>query len=203
VQGGERGVLVAQALHAAGGTGGLAPPAPVVEDRHGVEEPGTVEQPRRCGRQQPEADQAERGGEQEGVAAAAVAVAVPDGEPDEDDRCKDVVQARVDVVGEHGEQGYGVDCRVQRLLHVEVDSGLEVEQPPPTVHRWVRVHADECPGEHVHAVQGGEQGQLAPPRDPEPGSRVVGGGAGGARHRSSSALRIAITTEPRNARSAG
>jgi hypothetical protein len=93
---------------------------------------------------------------------------MPDRQPDKDERGQDVVQAGVDVVREDGEHGYGVDRRVERALDVDAGRSLEVEQPPPAVHRCCRLHADESAGEHVHAVQGCQQGQLPPPGDARP-----------------------------------
>ena len=185
VQRRHRGQLVGEPAQALG-RARVASPPPV--GRRGGEHVDVAGQhPRRCHRQQHEADQAEPGGQHQRVARPPVAERVPAIHPHQNGRRDEVVQRGVPVAGGQREPRHTRQQVVGPGLDVEVQRGLQVQQPVGVRHGPGPVVVREQPGGAVADVQQGQQGELDSRVRPHPAGpgreRRPGAGHGrGRRH---------------------
>ncbi len=132
VQGWHGRELVGQTCQPPGRRAGAAtPPTPVVERRHGVDEPGTGQQPRGGRRQEDEPDKADHGRAHDRPTSPQVVAGTFAVEPHEDGGRHDEVEGRVVVAARHSQHGDALEPVVQPTLGVEMEVRLDAHEIPP------------------------------------------------------------------------
>lgn len=152
VQRRQRGVLVAQRLHAPRRTCRLTPPSGAAERGHDVRE-AVIEQARWSCWKQPVADQADGRGNEQRVASLAIALVAPERDPYQDRGRDEVVQRGVEVGEQETERRHGRNEIVERPLDVQVGECLEVEDLLPAFESRAGVDAHRSARSEIAGVQ--------------------------------------------------